>query len=165
MFFDPEIMQELGLYECILQLLEKGGLINLYGKAAPTYASWTIKFIATLEVNKDVGRGSFTLPGGRHVMSFAELDAALGITRPGTDGDPWSTQSEHIIFWARSTGRREPYSSRLEEYNSNSSHPCLRINHKVIRLTFLGQDEVKKVPPTDLHCIWSLTPGCQWVMQ
>ena len=39
MFFDQEIMQRLGLEECTLQLLEKGGLRNLYGKAAPTYVS------------------------------------------------------------------------------------------------------------------------------
>ena len=153
MFFDHEIMQRLGLEECTLQLLEKGGLRNLYGKAALTYASWTTEFISTLEVNKEERRVRFKFARGRHVMSFEDLDEALGITKPGTDEDPWSAQSEHIVFWARSTGRMEPYSNWDGEYNSSWSHPCLRIIHKFICLTFLGQAEVNKVPTTDLHCI------------
>ena len=35
MFFDPEIMQSLGLEECTLQLLEKGGLKSLDPKINP----------------------------------------------------------------------------------------------------------------------------------
>ena len=52
-------MRELGLEECILKLLDKEGLRNLYGKAAPTYASWTVEFISTLEVLKEVSKIKF----------------------------------------------------------------------------------------------------------
>ena len=68
------------------------------------------------------------------------------------------------MFWAQSTFCRAPFNSRAGKYNFSWSHPCLRILHKVIRLSFLGQTEVNKVPTTDLQCIWSFTPGCQWVM-
>ena len=61
MFLDPDIMQRLGLEECILQLLEKGSLKNLYGKAAPTYASWTTEFLSTFEEIENAGKVRFRL--------------------------------------------------------------------------------------------------------
>ena len=59
MFFDPKLMQELRMEECTLKLLDKGGLWNLYGKAAPTYASWTVEFISTLEVLNEASKIKF----------------------------------------------------------------------------------------------------------
>ena len=85
MFFDSEIMKNLGLEECTLQLLEKGGLRNFYGKAAPTYASWTTEFLSTFEELKNSDKVRFQLTGGRHVLSFEELDEALDITKRGTE--------------------------------------------------------------------------------
>ena len=62
-----------------------------------------------------MGKIKFILGGRRVVLDFEELDEILGITKPGTEGDPWSTQSEHLMFWARSTYRRAPFNSRAGE--------------------------------------------------
>ena len=107
-----------------MQLLEKGGLRNFYGKAAPAYASWKTEFLSTFEELKGSDKVRFRLAGGRHIMSFENLDEALNITKSGTEGDPWSEQSEQIVLWARSTWREEPYSSSKGEYNFSWSYPC-----------------------------------------
>ena len=84
-----------------IEIVKQGGLRNLYEKAVPTYASWTVEFISTLGVLKEASKIKFRLGGRRQVLYFEELDEILGITKPGTEGDPWSTQSKYLMLWVR----------------------------------------------------------------
>lgn len=86
MFFDPEIMSRVGLEECNLKLLDKGGPKKFYGKGGPTYASWTTEFISTFEEIEATRKVQFKLSGRPILLSYEEFDEALGISKQGTMG-------------------------------------------------------------------------------
>jgi len=161
-FFDRPTLVELGIDECARMMLAHCGLGNFYNMSAPTYAEWTVEFLTTLDDDKEEEKITFHLGGNMYTLQYDQLNAALGITKYPSSDEAWGNTNEQFDFWCYSTSMRE-FDAKKGEYNYMWSHPCLRLAHKVIRMAWLGQSEINKVPHLDLETMWTMTPQCTLV--
>lgn len=154
-FFDVLTLQRLGLYDCTLRLLVQGGLGGLMDLAAATYKNLVLEFLITFEDKGD--RLHFRFFDRDYHLTRADLATIFGVTTPPTDD--WRSiegSQEFFDFWRIVTG--VPFDTHSGKYNYKIVHPCLRLCHKVLAMTFLGQGEVNKVSIRDMSMVWCLTP-------
>ena len=154
-FFDVPTLQALGLYDCTLRLLVEGGLGGFIDHSAPTFRNLVLEFLSTFHLDDELVK--FNLLDREYQLPRAELAGIFGVTSPASNG--WAAvgkNQEFFDFWHALT--RQTFKSKQGEYNYSIPHPCLRLCHKVLAMTFLGQGEVNKVSMFDMSMVWCLTP-------